>query len=63
MADAADRAQTQNEIWLDAAIRAARVAVPVGVPGRCATCGDEMPRLINGLCAPCREPARVPRRW
>ncbi len=63
MADLADIAQRNAEVWNDAAILAARVPVPVGEPGRCADCGDDLPRLINGLCAPCREPAPKPRRW
>lgn len=63
MPDIADRAQASTEPLLDAAIRAACVPVPAGEPGCCRECGDELPRLINGLCAPCREPARPPRRW
>lgn len=63
MADAADMAQAQGEQMLEVALRAARVAVPAGVPGECEECGDETPRLIGGRCAPCREPVRVPRRW
>lgn len=63
MADAADIAQRNVEVWNHAALRAAIVAVPDGVPGRCRECGDETPRLINDLCAPCREPAPTPRRW
>lgn len=63
MADVADIAQRNNEVWQEAAIRAAIVTVPAGVPGRCGECGDETLRLIDGLCAPCREPAPMPRRW
>lgn len=59
----ADIAQRNNEMWTDAAIRAARVRVPAGAPGICSECGDEVARVIGGRCAPCREPERAPRRW
>lgn len=64
MADQIDLAQHFTEIATAAAIRAARQPVVAGVPGNCSECGDDMPRLVNGLCAPCREPSpRIPRRF
>jgi predicted amidophosphoribosyltransferase len=63
MADLADRAQQTSEVLLDAAIRAAARPIPAGEPGECSECGDALPRLVGGLCATCREPARAPRRW
>lgn len=64
MADQVDYAQAQQERLLEAAIRAAAKPIPAGVPGECDECGDDVPRLVGGLCAPCREPhPRVPRRW
>jgi hypothetical protein len=56
MADEADRAQLNEELEREAMIRSAASApfVP-GVPGECERCGDDMPRLVGGLCAPCRD--------
>lgn len=56
MADEADRANEQSEVWLNAALHAA-TSIPMvpGVPGECERCGDDMPRLVGGLCAPCRD--------
>ena len=56
MADEADRAQAQEEWQREAMISSARSAPFVrGVPGECERCGDDMPRLVGGLCAPCRD--------
>lgn len=64
MADQIDLAQHYQEVALANSIRAARQPVPVGVPGICAGCGDDSPRLVRGHCAPCREPhPRIPRRF
>lgn len=56
MADEADRAQAHEELERDAMIRSA-VSAPFipGEPGECDRCGDDMPRLVGGLCAPCRD--------
>jgi hypothetical protein len=56
MADEADRAQAYEQIERDAMIASARAApfIP-GEPGECDRCGDDMPRLVGGLCAPCRD--------
>ena len=35
-------------------------AIPKGVPGICDLCGEDMPRLINGVCAPCRDRHKLP---
>lgn len=32
-------------------------AVPVGQPGECDACFETMPRIVGGLCAPCRDRA------
>lgn len=29
--------------------------IPKGNPGECAYCGEWSGRLVNGVCAPCRE--------
>ena len=63
MADVVDQAQRHEAAFLARAIRAARLAVPIGAPGICDDCGDESQRLVGGRCAPCREPRpRIPRR-
>ena len=56
MADEADRAAEQTDFWLRSHIHAA-TSLPIqpGVPGECDRCGDDMPRLVGGLCAPCRD--------
>jgi hypothetical protein len=61
MADQIDLAQHYADTMLAEAIRIARAPVPAGEPGTCEDCGDESPRLVGRLCAPCREP-RVPKR-
>lgn len=64
MADVVDIAGEIEREHLARAIAAARVPVPVGVPGECDDCGEKSPRLVRGRCAPCREPnPRTPRRW
>ncbi len=34
--------------------------IPKGVPGICDLCCEDMPRLINGVCAPCRDRHKLP---
>lgn len=38
-----------------AMVRRAAAAIPEGEPGECADCGEESPRLVERLCARCRE--------
>ena len=38
-----------------AEIRRKAAEIPKGVAGECDLCGEDMPRLINGVCAPCRD--------
>ena len=35
-------------------------ALVYGGPGICDLCGEDMPRLINGVCAPCRDRFKLP---
>lgn len=35
-------------------------SMPVGAPGVCRLCGEDMPRLVNGVCAPCRDLHKLP---
>lgn len=64
MADICDLAATIEQEHLDRAVSAARNApFDPGVAGICEDCGNDSPRLVGGLCAPCREPRpRIPRR-
>lgn len=37
------------------AIRAASADMPAGEPGECSSCGLDSKRLVNNMCAPCRD--------
>lgn len=39
----------------EAAIRNAATTMPKGTPGECYECGDYNPRLVEGVCSPCRD--------
>lgn len=39
----------------EAEIRRKAASMEQGAPGVCAECGREMPRLVRGLCCPCRD--------
>lgn len=58
MADFGDEAQAVQELHLRNSLANARAKVPVGLPGECERCGEDMPRLVHGLCAPCRDGRR-----
>jgi hypothetical protein len=60
MADAVDFATDLVAEKLELQISAARAPVPAGVPGECDKCFEDMPRLVGGLCAFCRD-GRGPR--
>ena len=58
MADEADKTTDQMEVQeaaYIAEIRRKAAAIPKGVPGICDFCAEDMPRLINGVCALCRD--------
>ena len=38
-----------------AAIRAEAAKIPEGYEGECVSCGLESKRLVNDMCAPCRD--------
>ena len=63
MADIADvtgeRMEAQEAANI-AEIRRKAAEMPKGVPGECERCGEDMPRLINGVCAPCRDRHKLP---
>jgi len=55
MADEADHANDQADLINESYIRAARADIPPGEPGECEVCGEHSPRLVNRVCAPCRD--------
>ena len=56
MADPIDIANEYAEQAREAALAArAPYTMPVGIPGECNHCGCETPRLVRGMCAPCRD--------
>ena len=63
MADIADvtgeRMEVQEAADIAANFRKA-AEIPKGIPGECERCGEDMPRLINGVCAPCRDRHKLP---
>ena len=58
--DLVDKAQKRQEEELEAAIKAARRDIPPGVSGECELCGEWSGRLIQGVCAPCRDKYKLP---
>ena len=63
MADEVDR-QLDREVLIDEArIRAAMAKaakIPAGEPGDCDLCGEGFARLVNGVCARCRDKHGLP---
>ena len=55
----ADRMEVQEAADI-AEIRRKAAEIPKGKPGECERCGEHMPRLINGVCAPCRDRYKLP---
>jgi hypothetical protein len=60
MSDEADLGNEQMEKDLAAALRAARKDLKKGYRGDCDMCGRETGRLIEGVCAPCRDRYGLP---
>lgn len=63
MADEADQASVDTERFEAlslAAIREAAAAIEPGVQGECSRCGEEHPRLVRGVCPPCRDKYKLP---
>ena len=63
MADIADVTAEGMEVQEAAniaKIRRKAAEIPKGKPGECDLCGEDMPRLINGVCAPCRDRHKLP---
>jgi hypothetical protein len=55
MADEVDIANELSEKRLAMLIKQARKPLVVGVPGDCDLCGEWSGRLVEGVCAPCRD--------
>ena len=53
--DELDLASDREIIAREAAIRVAAKPLDPGVPGLCEDCDTDTPRLVFGLCAPCRD--------
>ena len=63
MADEADKTadRIENELSFTVGELCRKAAaIPKGVPGICDLCGEDMPRLINDVCAPCRDRHKLP---
>lgn len=58
MADVADITQDNLEFGLDRKLDTIRLKasnIPQGTPGKCSICGWDAPRLVKGVCSPCRD--------
>ena len=61
--DVIDQGNARAEQMLEASIAEARYQaeqIPPGHPGDCDLCGEWSGRLVNGVCAPCRDRHRLP---
>lgn len=59
MSDEADIAHEFEEAHRVANLRKALMQkFDTGISGECENCGEEMPRLVRGVCAPCRDGRR-----
>ncbi len=62
-ADPLDKAAAKAEQALEAAIEEQRrraAKIPVGEPGECERCEIYFTRLVNNVCARCRDRYRLP---
>ena len=53
--DEADIGNDQAQQQLDILIKLARKPLAKGEPGECDLCGERSGRLIEAVCAPCRD--------
>jgi hypothetical protein len=61
--DVLDRANELSEAersYAEAETRRKAELIPVGNAGECGRCGEWSGRLVNGVCAPCRDEFRLP---
>lgn len=55
----AERMEAEQSANLAEICRKAQ-AIPKGKPGDCELCGEWSGRLVNGVCAPCRDRYKLP---
>ena len=60
MPDEADLGNEQAEHNLAQALAAIPREIPPGEPGECSLCELFSPRLVGGVCAPCRDLYKLP---
>lgn len=63
MADEIDQQLERVAVLEEANIKRIReqaAKIPVGKPGDCELCGEWSGRLVNGVCAPCRDKHKLP---
>ena len=63
MADEVDRQLERDEVLETARLKKIREQasqMPAGRPGDCDLCGEWSARLVNGVCAPCRDRYKLP---
>lgn len=63
MVDEVDKTVEDMEVAEAAKLRsiqAAAKAIPAGQPGHCEFCGEYFSRLVNGVCARCRDKRGLP---
>lgn len=63
MADDVDLSQDRIEITSSEAIKRIRdqaAVIPSGHPGECELCGQPSKRLVDEVCAPCRDEYKLP---
>lgn len=61
MADEIELANENVAMETESAVAAASreaARIPAGSPGQCYECEEPSPRLVAGLCAPCRDERR-----
>lgn len=63
MSDDLDHASVDIQFLLDASLlnnRSKVIKIPEGVAGECDKCGEDMPRLVDGICCRCRDKFKLP---
>lgn len=63
MADLADITDERDAPIIEADvahIRRQAEAIEPGEPGECDKCGEDMPRLVRGICCRCRDLYKLP---
>lgn len=60
MADLVDQATALADEHIAHSLARVDRVIPAGVAGECEECGEQMPRLVDGLCGFCRDGRRPP---